>query len=133
METISQIIKGGVKHANFIYTVISTTKAEYSPDGFLIGTFKLKNNKHYDVFVTSNFRPTSINSIVNLTSNRFELMEEDLLEEIFTNNMDQYLKFDSEAYYHIVCKENPDEIKFIFTDYDEVVEYLELIEKKSSN
>ena len=135
MEVISQIINPSddkVKHANYIYTVISKLNSEYSPDGFLVSRFKLKNNNHYNIFVVSNSKPTSINTIVNLTNNKFELIDDEMFEEFFLNGMDCYLRFDSEAYFRIVCEENPEEVKFIFTDYSEAFEYLQLIEENST-
>ncbi|MEY4571011.1 MAG: hypothetical protein RLZ10_204 [Bacteroidota bacterium] len=132
MKNISQILDTRNKesiHANYVYTIINKFDSKFTKNGFLISEFLLKDGRHYSVYLMSNLSPTKISSIVNLTSSEFNSMDEDLLEEFHLNGMDNYLKFDSEAYFHIICEEEPEEVKFIFTDYLEAVEYLELLEK----
>lgn len=132
MRTISQLkeIKNKpMTHANHVYTLADKLKVKYTSDGFLVGSFKLKNNKNYNIHVISNKRPTNINLVRNLTKTNFEPIDEFMLDEFFINGMNDYLRFDSEAYFRIVCEEESEEVKFIFTDYNEAVEYLGLIEK----
>lgn len=132
MRTVSQLkeIKNKpMTHANHVYTLVDKLKVEYTSDGFLVSSFKLKNNKNYNIYVISNKRPTNINLIRDIIKSNFEPMDEFTLDEFFHNGMNDCLRFDSEAYFRIVCKEELEQVKFIFTDYLEAVEYLGLIEK----
>lgn len=122
--------------ANHVYTFIEKIDAQYSSDGFHVASFKLADNRKYDIYVISNVRPTKVNMIGNWIKNGPNPpvpMDEYDLNEYFFNDLDWQLKFDSEAYFRIVNQKNPDEVKFIFTDYNEAVEYLELIEKSFLN
>ena len=63
-----------------------------------------------------------------ISQNDKEVVSKHLLDEYFINGMEKFLKFNSEAYFRIIDNEKNEEVKMIFTDYYEVIDYLESID-----
>jgi hypothetical protein len=131
MEILEENIKIENKklaHANFIYLEnfnenVVLPKNEY---GFIVSRIK-KGDKNYIINIQCNGK-LSLESTRNIIEkkNHVDLYE---IQEYFLNGMSRYLEFNTEAYFRIINEENPEEIKMIFTDYLECLEYLELVEK----
>jgi hypothetical protein len=131
MEILEENIKIENKklaHANFIYLEnfnkgVALPKNEY---GFIVSRIK-KGDKNYIINIQCN-EELSLESTRNIIEkkNHVDLYE---IQEYFLNGMSRYLEFNTEAYFRIINEENPEEIKMIFTDYLECLEYLELVEK----
>jgi hypothetical protein len=133
MEILEENIKIENKklaHANFIYlenfnegVALPKNENEY---GFIISRIK-KGDKNYIINIQCNEK-LSLESTRNIIEkkNHVDLYE---IQEYFLNGMSRYLKFNTEAYFRIINEENPEEIKMIFTDYLECLEYLESVEK----
>jgi len=132
MEILEENIKIENKklaHANFIYLEnfkegVALPKNEY---GFIVSRIK-KGDKNYIINIQCNFEKLSLESTRNIIEkkNHVDLYK---IQEYFLNGMSRYLEFNTEAYFRIINEENPEEIKMIFTDYLECLEYLELVEK----
>lgn len=115
-------------HANYIYLEsfsdnVILPKNEY---GFIVSRIK-KGNKNYIINIQCSGK-LNLESTINIIEKRSHV---DLyqLKEYFLNGMSKYLEFNTEAYFRIINEENPGEIKMIFTDYLECLEYLESVEK----
>jgi hypothetical protein len=131
MEILEENIKIENKklaHANFIYLEnfnegVVLPKNEY---GFIVSRIK-KGDKNYIINIQCNGK-LNLESTRNIIEkkNHVDLYE---IQEYFLNGMSRYLEFNTEAYFRIINKENPEEIKMIFTDYLECLEYLESVEK----
>ena len=133
MEILEENIKIENKklaHANFIYlenfnegVALPKNENEY---GFIVSRIK-KGDKNYIINIQCNEK-LSLESTRNIIEkkNHVDLYK---IQEYFLNGMSRYLEFNTEAYFRIINEENPEEIKMIFTDYLECLEYLELVEK----
>ena len=115
-------------HANYIYLEnfnenVVLPKNEY---GFIVSRIK-KGDKNYIINIQCNGK-LNLESTRNIIEkkNHVDLYE---IQEYFLNGMSRYLEFNTEAYFRIINEENPEEIKMIFTDYLECLEYLESVEK----
>jgi len=137
MEIIEQRIKidnQNFAKANYIYTVYDMgidrgKNIIHTEEGLYIAKVKLKNDKEYSIYLTSNSNPTSLEEIRNnISQNDKEVVSKHLLDEYFINGMEKFLKFNSEAYFRIIDNEKNEEVKMIFTDYYEVIDYLESID-----
>lgn len=133
MEILEQKISiehDNLTHANYIYTMIPDYKEPITEDGYYISKVKLKSGKVYDIYIMSNSKSTPLNDISSdIEPGIGDRMDKFILKEYFINGNGKQLKFNSEAYFRITNKEEPDEIKMIFTDYLECLEYLESVEK----
>ena len=131
MEILEENIKIENKklaHANYIYLEnfnenVVLPKNEY---GFIVSRIK-KGDKNYIINIQCNGK-LNLESTRNIIEkkNHVDLYE---IQEYFLNGMSRYLEFNTEAYFRIINEENPEEIKMIFTDYLECLEYLESVEK----
>jgi hypothetical protein len=128
MEILEENIKIENKklaHANYIY-LANEDKTFPKNDYGLVITEVRSNNKKYNI-VFQCYGKLSLESVKSeIEDGHFDLYQ---LKEYFLNGMSRYLKFNTEAYFRIINEENPEEIKMIFTDYLECLEYLESVEK----
>ena len=132
MEILEQKINiehDNLAHANYIYTMIPDYKEPITEDGYYISKVKLKNGKVYDIYIMSNSKSTPLSDLSSEIEPRIGGMDKYTLKEYFINGNGKQLIFASQAYFRIVNKEEPEEIKIIFTDYLECLEYLESVEK----
>lgn len=128
MEIIEQRIEIEDKklaNANYIF-LANENKSFPKNDYGLIVTEVKSNNKKYNI-VFQCYGKLSLESVKSeIEDVHFDLYQ---LKEYFLNGMNKYLKFNTEGYFRIINEEDPDEIKMIFTDYLECLEYLESVEK----
>jgi hypothetical protein len=129
LEQKLEIDHENLANANFL--IIEILRNGYTGNrwGYPISRVKLKNGNVYIIALISNEGQTILNELVNFTDEVGKVMDYDLLREYFLNGMNRYLKFSSEAYIRIINEKDPEEIKIIFTDYYEALEYLESLEK----
>ena len=128
MEILEERIKIEDKrlaHANYIY-LANEDKSFPSNDYGLIVTEVKSNNKKYNI-VFQCYGKLSLDSVRSeIEEGHFDLYQ---LKEYFLNGMNKYLKFNTEGYFRIINEQDPNEIKMVFTDYLECLEYLESVEK----
>lgn len=128
MEILEQRIEienKNLAHANYVY-LANEDKSFPKNDYGLVITEVRSNNKKYNI-VFQCYGKLSLESVKSeIEDGHFDLYQ---LKEYFHNGMSRYLKFNTEGYFRIINEEDPDEIKMIFTDYLECLEYLESVEK----
>lgn len=128
MEILEERIKIEDKrlaHANYIF-LTNEDKSFPKNDYGLIVTEVKSNNKKYNI-VFQCYGKLSLDSVRSeIEEGHFDLYQ---LKEYFLNGMNKYLKFNTEGYFRIINEEDPNEIKMVFTDYLECLEYLESVEK----
>lgn len=138
MEIIKQNIEiedCNLTKANYIYYNLDIKK-DKTEFGYLMSEIRLKNGNSYCIVIESNSNDKKAHT-KNYTNFEFDKIDEtmdwELIKEFFLNKNDNYLKFKNEAYFMVINKDNKDETKFVFTDYNDVIEYLEMIENQSSS
>lgn len=128
MEILEQRIEIEDKklaNANYIF-LANENKSFPKNDYGLIVTEVKSNNKKYNI-VFQCYGKLSLDSVRSeIEEGHFDLYQ---LKEYFLNGMNKYLKFNTEGYFRIINEEDPNEIKMVFTDYLECIEYLESVEK----
>lgn len=124
MEILEQRIEIEDKklaNANYIF-LTNEDKSFPKNDYGLIVTEVKSNNKKYNI-VFQCYGKLSLESVRSeIEEGHFDLYQ---LKEYFLNGMNKYLKFNTEGYFRIINEEDPNEIKMVFTDYLECLEYLE--------
>lgn len=132
MEIIEQNFKEeneSLAEANFVYLTMSL-KAKRNIYGYELLKVKLQNGNDYCIVVESNSTDKS-----NRVTNYFFTNEEvnfDTIKEFFINKNGKYLKFKNEAYFRVINLNNDQETKYVFTNYNDSFEFLEILDQKKN-
>jgi hypothetical protein len=137
MEITNQLLDLEYKNlgkANYIYTILYNAKGRTSlkwDEGLIFSNIKLKNNKEYSVYIMSNSIAFSYEEIgVHIAVDKNMDMMKSTLDEYYINGNEKFLRFNNEAYFRIIENKEGEEVKMVFTDYNDVIEYLRSIESE---
>jgi hypothetical protein len=137
MEITNQLLDLEYKNlgkANYIYTILYNAKGRTSlkwDEGLIFSNIKLKNNKEYSVYIMSNSSAFSYEEIgVHIAVDKNMDMMKSTLDEYYINGNEKFLRFNNEAYFRIIENKEGEEVKMVFTDYNDVIEYLRFIESE---
>lgn len=130
LENHFQLEDSNLTQANYIFFNLKKNLPlnEY---GIVLLKFRLKNGNEYCLVIESN-NSDKIDYIKSYILED-EKMDLDLFKEYFLNKNEKLLKIKNEAYFRVINLDNKEETKYVFSDYNDAIDYLEMLDNHSSS